>query len=107
MAKKQGRQYLNEGIKNVQEHGSRIVGAGMHMIPAASLMKASGVIKGVAQRRKPFVTVINSFSTHIPGISQRDDVPGEEFKSFFRGYLLTVVYFLIKVVVSVHIFHVK
>jgi len=64
--------YVNEGIQNVQKRGSRIVGEGTHMIPAAALIKAAGVIRSVADRRKPFVTVINSYSTHIPGHTHLD-----------------------------------
>jgi len=59
--------HINEGIDHVRERGSRIVGEGTHMLPAAALMKAAGVIKEVADRRKPFVTVINSYTTQIPG----------------------------------------
>jgi len=58
---------INEGIENVRKRGSRIVGEGTHMIPAASLVKAAGVIKSVSARRKPFVTLVNSYTTHIPG----------------------------------------
>jgi len=59
--------FINEGIKNVQQRGSKIVTEGFHMLPAISLMIAAGVIKKVSDRNKPFVTVINSYSTHIPG----------------------------------------
>ncbi|MCB4756913.1 MAG: dihydroxy-acid dehydratase [Elusimicrobia bacterium] len=67
MSVSKGKNYINEGIQNVRLKGSRIVGEGAHMIPAASLMKAAGVIKEVADRRKSFVTVINSYTTQIPG----------------------------------------
>ncbi len=59
--------FINEGIESVQKRGSRIVGEGARMLPAASLMKAAGVIGSMADRRKPFVTVVNSYTTHIPG----------------------------------------
>jgi dihydroxy-acid dehydratase len=59
--------FINEGIKNIQQRGSKIVTEGFHMLPAISLMIAAGVIKKVSDRNKPFVTVINSYSTHIPG----------------------------------------
>jgi len=59
--------YINPGISEVQKRGSRIVGEKTHMLPAASLIKAAGVIRTVSDRKKPFVTVINSYSTHIPG----------------------------------------
>src|ERR1017187_9963761 len=59
--------WINEGIENVRKRGSRIVGEGFQMLPAASLMKAAGVIGSIADRKKPFVTVVNSYTTHIPG----------------------------------------
>jgi dihydroxy-acid dehydratase len=37
------------------------------MLPAASLMMASGVIKKLEDRKKPFITVVNSYTTQIPG----------------------------------------
>ncbi len=58
---------INQGIALVQEKGSRIVAEGFHMLPNASLMIASGVIKKISDRKKPFVTVVNSYTTHIPG----------------------------------------
>ncbi|GAB4218751.1 MAG: dihydroxy-acid dehydratase [Candidatus Microgenomates bacterium] len=59
--------FLNEGIKNIQEKGSKIVTQGYHMLPAVSLMIAAGVIKKVIDKDRPFITVINSYTTHIPG----------------------------------------
>jgi dihydroxy-acid dehydratase len=61
------RSYVNPGIENLREKGSRIIGEGTNMLPAASLMKAAGVIGSIADRKKPFVTVVNSYTTHIPG----------------------------------------
>ena len=58
---------VNPGIAAIQKHGSRVVGEGMHMLPAAGLMVAAGVLGKVADRQKKFVTVINSYTTHIPG----------------------------------------
>ncbi len=63
---------INPGIANVQKRGSRIVAEGMHMLPAASLMKAAGVIDEISDRSKPFVTVVNSFTTQIPGHAHLD-----------------------------------
>ena len=64
---KHGKDWINEGIENVRRRGSRIIGEGTPMLPAASLMKAAGVIQSISDRRKPFVTVVNSYTTHIPG----------------------------------------
>jgi dihydroxy-acid dehydratase len=61
------RTWINEGIENIQKKGSRIVGEGAAMLPAASLMKAAGILGSIADRKKQFVTVVNSYTTHIPG----------------------------------------
>lgn len=66
--------YINEGIENVRTKGSRIVATGTHMIPAASLMKATGVIRSLKDREKPFVTVINSYTNHIPGHAHLEEL---------------------------------
>jgi len=58
---------INEGIANLQKKGSRIVASGAHMLPAASLMKAAGVLESISDRKKKFITVINSYTTQIPG----------------------------------------
>lgn len=61
------RKAVNPGIEAIQKKGSRVVAEGMHMLPNAGLMVAAGTIGKIADRRKPFVTVINSYTTHIPG----------------------------------------
>lgn len=61
------RKAVNVGIEAIQKHGSRIVAEGKHMLPSAGLMVATGTLGNIADRRKPFVTVINSYTTHIPG----------------------------------------
>ncbi len=61
------RKAVNPGIAAIQKKGSRVVAEGKHMLPAASLMVATGTIEKIADRQKPFVTVINSYTTHIPG----------------------------------------
>lgn len=45
---------------------------GYHMLPAASLMKAAGVLDSISDRKKKFITVVNSFSTQIPGHAHLD-----------------------------------
>ena len=66
--------YINEGIENVRNKGSRMVATGTHMIPAASLMKATGVIRSLKDREKPFVTIINSYTNHIPGHAHLEEL---------------------------------
>jgi dihydroxy-acid dehydratase len=75
--------FVNQGIANIQKKGSRIVGEGFHMLPAASLMRAAGVINHISDRKKPFITVVNSYTTHIPGhihLQQLGEVLVEELK---------------------------
>ena len=75
---------INEGVENVRRRGSRIVATESRMLPAASLMKAAGVISSLADLEKPFVTVVNSYTTHIPGHSHLDqlgEVARRELKS--------------------------
>ena len=72
MTQKKRSNYINEGIEAVRRRGSRIIGEGVPMLGAAALAKAAGVIPSVSARRRPFVTVINSHSTHIPGHAHLD-----------------------------------
>ncbi|MCK5306573.1 MAG: dihydroxy-acid dehydratase, partial [Candidatus Omnitrophica bacterium] len=58
---------INEGIKNVREKGSGVYREGPHMLPAVSLMIAEGVLKSVKDLKRPFVTIVNSYTTQIPG----------------------------------------
>jgi len=65
---------MNQGIENIRKRGSRIVAEGAHMLPAASLMMAEGLIDSFDDLKKPFITVINSFSTQIPGHAHLDKI---------------------------------
>ncbi|MBU0577181.1 dihydroxy-acid dehydratase [Patescibacteria group bacterium] len=58
---------INPGIEQIQKKGSRVVAEGKHMLPAASLMLATGTMESISDRKKKFITVINSYTTHIPG----------------------------------------
>ena len=58
---------INAGIETVQKKGSKIFTESYHMLPALSLMKAAGVIKSLKDKNKSFITVVNSYTTHIPG----------------------------------------
>jgi len=74
MAQKRQKQknYINAGIENLRRKGSRIVAEGSPMLPAASLMKAAGVIGSLQGLKKPYVTIVNSYTTHIPGHAHLD-----------------------------------
>jgi len=58
---------INKGFENIHKYGSRIVASGTHMLPAASLMIAADVLKTLDDRKKPFITVVNSYTTQVPG----------------------------------------
>ena len=58
---------INYGVEQVRQKGSLVSTVGKQMLPAASLMMASGIIENLSDRQKPFVTVINSHSNQIPG----------------------------------------
>ncbi len=78
---------INEGFANIHKRGSRIVAEGYHMLPAASLMIAAGVLNKISDRKNPFITVINSFTTQIPGhahLDQLGDLLVKELKA--KGY---------------------
>jgi dihydroxy-acid dehydratase len=63
---------MNPGIEAVRRRGSRILSEGVHMLPAASLMMAEGVIRSVQDLARPFVTIVNSYTTQIPGHAHLD-----------------------------------
>jgi dihydroxy-acid dehydratase len=78
---------INEGFERIQKRGSRIVAEGNHMLGAAALMIAAGVIQQVSDREKPFITVVNSYTTQIPGHAHLN-VLGERLVALLkdRGY---------------------
>ena len=52
-------------------------------MPAAALMKAAGVIRSLGDLKKPFVTIVNSYTTQIPGhahLNVLGDVLQQELK---------------------------
>jgi len=58
---------MNQGIENIRKRGSRILTEGVQFLPAAALMKAEGFIGNFSDLKKPFVTIVNSYTTQIPG----------------------------------------
>jgi len=63
---------MNQGIEDIRKRGSRILKDGAKMLPAASLMKAEGLIRSFDDLAKPIVTIINSYTTQIPGHAHLD-----------------------------------
>ena len=88
---KKDSRYINDGIENVRKYGSRIVASGTKMLPAASLMKAAGVIRSIDDLAKPFVTLINSYTTHIPGHAHLDKL-GEVMRDELKDLGFNVWY---------------
>jgi len=82
---------MNPGIENIRKKGSRIVAEGTRMLPAASLMLAEGVIHSLDDLRKPFVTIINSYTTQIPGHAHLDQL-GAVLKEELEGLGFNVWY---------------
>ena len=86
--------YINEGIDRLRRKGSRIISESKTRHPPAALMKAAGVISGMRDLKKPFVTIINSYSTHIPGhvhLNVLGDMLQEELKRLGFNVWLTNV----------------
>jgi dihydroxy-acid dehydratase len=63
---------MNPGIEDIRRRGSRILKDGAKMLPAASLMKAEGLIRSLEDLSRPIVTIINSYTTQIPGHAHLD-----------------------------------
>ncbi len=78
---------INPQFQQIQKKGSKIISQGYHMLPAASLMKASGVLKNISNRNQKFITIINSYTTQIPGHAHLD-ILGKELETLLKtaGY---------------------
>jgi dihydroxy-acid dehydratase len=63
---------MNPGIEEVRKRGSAILKDGAKMLPAASLMKAEGLIRSFDDLSRPIVTIVNSYTTQIPGHAHLD-----------------------------------
>jgi len=63
---------MNPGIEDIRKRGSRILTDGAKMLPAASLMIAERFIRRLDDLSKPFVTIVNSYTTQIPGHAHLD-----------------------------------
>jgi len=65
---------INPAIENLRNKGSKIYQEGNHMLPGSSLMMAEGVIDSMEDKKKPYVTIINSYTTQIPGHAHLDEL---------------------------------
>ncbi|MDR0676786.1 MAG: dihydroxy-acid dehydratase [Elusimicrobiota bacterium] len=82
---------INLAIENVRKKGSKIFSAGKFMMPNISLLFGSGVINKRTDLKKPFITIINSFSTQIPGHAHLDKL-GYILKEYLEGLGVNVWY---------------
>lgn len=81
---------VSEGIRNLREKGSSVFHADP-MLPNAGLMMASRTMKSLRDLRKPFITIINSYTTHIPGHAHLDRI-GAEVKAELEKHDVNVWY---------------
>lgn len=65
---------VNEGIKAIRQKGSGVFRSGPQMMPGVSLMMAEGVLRSFDDLKKPFITIINSYTTQIPGHAHLDQL---------------------------------
>jgi dihydroxy-acid dehydratase len=65
---------VNPGIESIRKNGSGVFREGAHRFPNISLMMAEGVLKNIKDIKKPFVTVINSYTNQIPGHAHLDQL---------------------------------
>jgi dihydroxy-acid dehydratase len=63
---------INRGISTLRKKGSGVYREGAHMLPGACLMIAEGVLESLKDLKKPFVTIVNSYTTQIPGHAHLD-----------------------------------
>ncbi|MDP8259944.1 MAG: dihydroxy-acid dehydratase [Candidatus Gygaella obscura] len=82
---------INKGIENLQKLGSNVYRQGVHMLPGVSLMMAEGVLNSVKDLKKPFITIINSYTTQIPGHAHLDKI-GQVVKKELEGMGVNVWY---------------
>ncbi len=66
-AKRAAGRDINQVIDRIRREGSSIITGHTHMLAACGLMKAAGVLPSFKDRKKPVVTIVNSFSTQVPG----------------------------------------
>jgi len=81
--------YFN--LDDVQKKGSDVFREGPHMFPNLSLMMAEGVLKNKEQLKRPFVTIINSYTTQIPGHAHLDKI-GQVVKEELEKHDVNVWY---------------
>lgn len=82
---------INRGISQVRKKGSGVYREGAHMLPGASLMIAEGVIESLKDLKNPFITIVNSYTTQIPGHAHLDKL-GSVLKKELEKHNVNVWY---------------
>jgi len=85
------RERIRSGLEDVRQKGSDIFREGPHMLPNLSLMMAEGVLRNQAQLKRPFITIINSYTTQIPGHAHLDKI-GQSVKEELEKHDVNVWY---------------
>src|SRR5574344_189853 len=88
---KTNKNFVNFAIENIRDKGSRLFSEGKFMMPNISLLFASGAIKKKNDLKKPFITIVNSFSTQIPGHAHLDKL-GYILKEYLESLGVNVWY---------------
>lgn len=65
---------VNQGIESIRKKGSGIFREGPQRFPNLSLMMAEGVLKNIQDIKKPFITIINSYTNQIPGHAHLEEL---------------------------------
>lgn len=65
---------VNQGIESIRKNGSGVFREGPQRFPNISLMMAEGVLKNIKDIKKPFVTIINSYTNQIPGHAHLEEL---------------------------------
>lgn len=65
---------VNQGIADIRKRGSGVFREGAHRFPNVSLMMAEGVLRSFQDLKKPFITIINSYTNQIPGHAHLDEI---------------------------------
>ncbi len=85
------RKTIHSNLDDVQKKGSGVFREGPHMLPNLSLMMAEGVLKNKEQLKRPFITIINSYTTQIPGHAHLDKI-GQAVKEELEKHDVNVWY---------------
>ncbi len=77
--------YINPAVESLRKEGSAPYRRGAQSMPALCLQKASHVIQDIrVDPKRPYITVINSYTTQIPGHTHLDKIGEAVVKSLIE-----------------------